>query len=283
MVAEKMAVIIKNAGVNVKQAKKLDYSIISDNKKSSKNTVLDWITPSNTEGLDSVGVRYYNELIQQSETDDIGGNELSSPDNANSSVELIDRGIKYQGVDYIHPAEIDELVKKDLSLKVHEMEVMINEEKEIGYQDGYKEGIAKAEKDYDDKFQELTKLITSIDSAFEIKVKKFETFLTSAIFAAVARVLGDAVINDEDRISMVKNVVKTLKSTKPYVLRVSEYDYKIITGNNAEVRQFNTANIIADNRVELGGCIIETDKGIFDGRLEVQLARLKDVIDSKVV
>ena len=81
---------------------------------------------------------------------------------------------------------------------------------------------------------------------------------------------------------MIQNVVKTIGTLQPYTLRLSEYDYNILSAHNSEMKKFNIKNLISDDRVELGGCIIDTEKGIFDGRLEVQLARLKDVIDSKV-
>ena len=36
--------------------------------------------------------------------------------------------------------------------------------------------------------------------------------------------------------------------------------------------------LVADERVELGGCLIETDGGTLDGRLETQLKRLRDTL-----
>lgn len=38
------------------------------------------------------------------------------------------------------------------------------------------------------------------------------------------------------------------------------------------------AALVADERVALGGCIVETDAGSLDGRLETRLAELKAVL-----
>jgi len=277
-----MALIIKNANIDQYITKKVSYSRTLDSESPSSEPLNEW--------LDDVDLHSANESEISDDSTYSVSNSLDSVNISNETLELkpiqdfevVDEGlaINHLGIKYIHPDRIDEIIEKTLIVKKQELNCLVEEQKEIGYFEGYEEGSEKAKSEYLQKITTLNNLILSIETEFERKVQNTEKLLTDAIFAGVTRILGNA--NDNDRVSMIQNVVKDIGSTKPYILRLSVHDYDLFITSNNDIPHFNTQSIIADDRVELGGCIIETEKGIFDGRLEVQLARLKDVIDSKV-
>lgn len=262
-----MSVIIKNADIDSHQTKKVGYtSIVPDTAKLNDSFEVD-------EGIEFPDIE---ETVTESNDNILPERDIPE------EFEITELGIKHQGLMYIHPNKIDELVAGEVTEKVAELEIIVEQEKKSGFDEGLKNGATAAEEEQADKLEKMEELISSIEKSFELKVADVESILKDAIFTGVTRILGDALINDDERINMVHNVVKTISTSQPYTLRLSEHDYNILNNQKSDMKKFNSKTIISDHRVELGGCIVDTEKGIFDGRLEVQLARLKDVIDSKV-
>ena len=282
-----MALIIKNADVDKHQAKKVNYTTIVTDNNTTANEDADWINAAEAElDNDSSDVNV-EALVDHAKDDNYAEFENPSDDELPQEIdvpefELVEQGIKHQGVHYIHPDILEEMLNEKMTSRITELENLVEERKEEGYQEGYQEGTNKAKNDNESVLDNLAELVSSIENAFEAKTNDLESLITDAIFIGVTRILGEAIVNDNERINMIQNVVKTIGTLQPYTLRLSEYDYNILSAHNSEMKKFNIKNLISDDRVELGGCIIDTEKGIFDGRLEVQLARLKDVIDSKV-
>ena len=266
-----MSVIIKNAEIDTLVTKKVGYLTTPPENNSSQNK---------SETTD------YSELITDF-SDDV---EITADANNDSIVEeefapefeVLELGIKHHDIIYIHPDKIDDLVNEKVLEKKSELEVLVEQEKTSGFDEGVIKGIEATEEKQAENLNKINELILSIEKSFEAKVTDVESLLKDAIFSGVNRILGDSLVNDDVRIEMIRNVVKSISTTQPYTLRLSEYDYNLLNNQDNNIKKFNSKSIISDDRVELGGCIVDTEKGIFDGRLEVQLARLKDVIDSKV-
>ena len=83
--------------------------------------------------------------------------------------------------------------------------------------------------------------------------------------------------------SVVKNVVKQclehIGRSKNIIIRVSSEDYDIIKQQQPEwvdmFESIENIQIVADNAIKNGGCIVETTAGFIDGRISEQLESLK--------
>ncbi len=64
------------------------------------------------------------------------------------------------------------------------------------------------------------------------------------------------------------------------VVRVSPRDHELLAAEGLKPKNgdAHAVELLADERVELGGCLIETGGGTLDGRLETQLKRLRDTL-----
>jgi flagellar assembly protein FliH len=80
----------------------------------------------------------------------------------------------------------------------------------------------------------------------------------------------------------VREAISGVRERERLVVRVSPRDHKLFAGENIAPKNGDAGSIelVADERVELGGCLIETSSGTLDGRLETQLQRLCDTLAS---
>jgi flagellar assembly protein FliH len=96
-------------------------------------------------------------------------------------------------------------------------------------------------------------------------------------FEVVCKVLGQAFTEREAVVFAVREAVRRARDRSRLTVRVSPADFEVIRDHRDKILEGLEAGkveIIADERVELGGCLLETPSGNLDGRLEAQLANL---------
>jgi flagellar biosynthesis/type III secretory pathway protein FliH len=79
----------------------------------------------------------------------------------------------------------------------------------------------------------------------------------------------------------VEEILARVKEGRELTIRVARDDVPVIRKFEGELRealQGRKFEIVADSRVELGGCIVETNTGSLDGRFEVQLRELYETL-----
>jgi flagellar assembly protein FliH len=79
----------------------------------------------------------------------------------------------------------------------------------------------------------------------------------------------------------VTQVLQRLKDDQQVVVRVQPADLDTLTAAKPALSRAlagATLTLVADQRVELGGCIVESTLGNLDGRLEVQLSELYEIL-----
>lgn len=195
---------------------------------------------------------------------------------AKNDLQVVDDGLMYLGQKYIPVDIVDSEVESRILQAQNSMDEAMQEARERGHQEGLASGEEQGLKQYEEKRLALNELLVSINHAYESKVMENETLIVEAIFAAVAKVMGDELGQENGRVALIKNVFNQIKSNRPHLIKVAPADYTLL--ENDDSMYLNDVKIEADDRIESGGCIIETEKGTFDGRLEVQLARLRDTL-----
>ncbi len=194
----------------------------------------------------------------------------------------LDGKIIHQGVTYLSEAAVEELITQRIAAEQEDIAKAAQEQVETAKQQGYEAGCEQGITLYEEQQAELTELVENINKAFETQIHDNMAILQEAVFVGLTRVLGERLSLLDERMAAIKTVINDVATSNPFVLRLSEQDYAALQQNEELRNTLNAERIVSDNRVAVGGCIIETDKGIFDGRLEVQLARLKETIGTEV-
>lgn len=177
--------------------------------------------------------------------------------------------------------EIDlELREKALDFSLKELEVSKTNYKEVIYDDLKHELDVSVSAGYEDKVNKLNVLIDAISDKIKSSINDVEDEIISIVYESVCKVIGTQMKDEKSIISVVREVMKFSQDRMEMVLRVSTDDYEIIKNARDKLSTgiSNRVNIVADELVRYGGCIIETTAGRIDGRLEQQMESLRHVL-----
>ena len=130
---------------------------------------------------------------------------------------------------------------------------------------------------------ELSEMKQKLESEYETKMTNMESEIVDAVIAVFHRVFD---IQFEDKkdilLHLVNNTLMNVEVGKEFHIRVSSANYKFIESHIGDIKEKigNDVNIEVINDMSLGAedCIIETDSGVFNCGIDMELANLeKDI------
>jgi flagellar assembly protein FliH len=146
---------------------------------------------------------------------------------------------------------------------------------EDGYRDGRDSGEKAAQEALAAELKKLQALARSLREAFDQGIAGAEDAMVEIAFAAVCKMLGAAAASEEGVRAMVREALREVRAKEGVVLRVSPRDHAMLHG---ELGALARLEVVADERIAAGGCLVETGGGTLDARLEVQLRQLLDTL-----
>lgn len=113
------------------------------------------------------------------------------------------------------------------------------------------------------------------------QLEHYEDTVVDMVMSAMRQVLGD--LDDKDVITRVVNKALNLVKSQPKViLRVCPAQVEMVEGQLKDIlKQYPSIQFIdiqRDDRLESGDCILETDMGVIDARLDLQLDSIKKTL-----
>lgn len=162
---------------------------------------------------------------------------------------------------------------------------------EQGRQQGVQEGRAQAEQEIDQArraeasralaaneatAKALQALHTQLQQADDALQAKAESLAVDLAWTALTRLLADAAGKREAVAGMVRAVLGETRSQEVVRIGLAAADLRILQAQSPS--EFAAFSLVADARVQTGGCIVETVAGALDGRLETQLQTLRQVL-----
>jgi type III secretion protein L len=131
-----------------------------------------------------------------------------------------------------------------------------------GYDDGYSTGKT-----------EMATQLAELAVKNTNNIKALEDSVVSLVTKALQRVIGEI-----DRKALIVNIVrqalKSMKNQKEAILKVSPQDSQAVRDHLEEIISDGIVDyleVTADSRLQPGTCILETDVGVIDASLEVQM------------
>lgn len=140
---------------------------------------------------------------------------------------------------------------------------------------GYHEGLASA-----------TEWVIKAKEAYQRTMESGKGDLKLLAVKIAEKIIGQALEMDPELISeIVTQAIRTLRQQKNVTLRCNEDDYEVLKkhekGFLEHLGQGGTITLVADPKIRRGGCLVESEIGIVDARLDVQLKTLQKVLMSK--
>jgi flagellar assembly protein FliH len=153
--------------------------------------------------------------------------------------------------------------------------------KNDGYDAGRKSGEIAARKEIDLQINVMQKIGAAAEAAFLHEEEQLQNICVEVIGEALAKIGGALLGSEQAAIGAIKQVLTRVKEGRELTIRVAREDFELVRKLERELSDVLSGRkyeIVADSRVELGGCLVETKLGSLDGRLEVQLRELYETL-----
>lgn len=167
------------------------------------------------------------------------------------------------------------------SILATEITQVYKEAKAEGFEFGRNAAAAATRADTEAQLGLLRDLNESAEMAYQQEQKQLGDICVEVITEAFAKIAGRLLHSEAATIGAVKEVLKRVKDEREVTIRVARDDVALLRAHEGDLVDALTGRkfqIVADSRVELGGCIVESRLGSFDGRLEVQLRELYETL-----
>lgn len=151
--------------------------------------------------------------------------------------------------------------------------------KEEGKKTGYQEGLGQAMQEFDGKKAELEAENQRIREEYEKKRDALESEIVTSVCDVLEKFFcvqfGDS---KELLLHLVDNCLLNIENSKEFLIKVNDEGYSFLQENKAllqeKVGSDVVLDIVRDPVLSEGGCIIETDGGVFDCGLDTQMRNL---------
>lgn len=235
--------------------------------------------------------RMLKKALNEEASDHFEKAEAAPPEQL-SSVEVEETAGPYEPE--ISPEDVAELRRKvdeaeERAGKAERAVAMLQEElqkcraeaREQGYAAGYEESCRKVDAECRENLEAIERVSQGFLGRLDNLVTESEDIIVETIYASVLKIIGEQLIDKESIVKMVRHVAGQLLHTENFIVRLSPPDCDLLKKSRKKLFTENEAasvRLVPDNRIELGGCILESAGGSLDARLEVQLSRLKEVL-----
>lgn len=153
--------------------------------------------------------------------------------------------------------------------------------KKQGMQDGYQEGMQKAGAEAEAVRNEYARKEQELLKQYEQKLEEVEPYLIQQLTEIYEHVF-DVELSQYRNIlqHLITATLRSVEMSDHYLIHVSEQDYSYVSMQKAQIMEDGCVKnagleIVEDRTLGKNECLIETEDGIFDCSLSVQLTELK--------
>ena len=159
-----------------------------------------------------------------------------------------------------------------LSVELAELREAAREE---GYALGHGEAMKEARERVGSSLAALGELNARAEEAFASDAEQLGERCTDIVAEVFFKLAGAQLATREAIVGTVTEVLKRVREERELRIHLSPQDLPVLRSAEAGIAASlpgKRFTLVEDNRIEAGGCIVESALGSLDGRLEVQLA-----------
>ena len=203
---------------------------------------------------------------------------------ADSEAEIIKQAAKNEG----------EQIVKNARDEADEMKVKaVQQGHEEGYKDGHEEGIKAAKQELSDAIKQANakaeKTLQDAKAATADYFVRAEQDIANVVMLAIEKILPQHFLDvPQVVLPIVREAIKNVRDQKEVKVHVAPDNYDIVLMARAEFQGMLTdgtaiLEIVSDESLKQGDCVIETPNGGVDARLLTQIELMKNAIQSVLV
>jgi flagellar assembly protein FliH len=148
-----------------------------------------------------------------------------------------------------------------------------------GHAEGKAEGLLRAREQATEVVHTLESIVSKAEQALQAQIDELGGLCAEVVCVAIAKIAGPVLSMREAALGTVLEVLKRVKDDGELLIRVSAHDLAALQGYANDIERAcggRKFSLVADTRVQAGGCIVDTPLGSLDGRFEVQLRALSE-------
>jgi len=152
-----------------------------------------------------------------------------------------------------------------------------------GYETGQLRAEAETEQETERLLSALSAVISAAESALEQEREALGEDCADIVGEVLAKIAGSVLASREAIVGTVMMVLRRMKNDREATIRVHADDLPVLQLEEEKLAKLfgrSKFTLVADSRVTVGGCIVETSAGSLDGRLDVQLREMCETLRS---
>lgn len=178
---------------------------------------------------------------------------------------------------------------------IRQAEILEQQAREQGYQQGYAKGYADGQQEATQSLfdraneeraafiEDITRFLEYAETQRQQAWEAMEPQILSLIFELSQKVIKQEIEATRTiAVTMIRNVLRRVNQSQTLRIRVHPDDLDMARANREEILTMLDGiphiEIIADRRVDEGGCIVDTDSGSIDARIGTQLSEIAETI-----
>jgi flagellar assembly protein FliH len=156
---------------------------------------------------------------------------------------------------------------------------VLEEAKTKAYREGFTAGTEDAQRALAAQGEAMAALIESLAQSREELLNEVEDDVIAIVFRAVTTIIGNTVAEQAGVVEVVRRVIAQVRDRDGLVVRVSSRDFEVAREASGYGKRLGArVEVVAEPRILPGGCLVESSAGTLDGRLEVQLQSLRELL-----
>lgn len=287
-----MSNLLKRANIISKSERVIDYNEVIKNKLEvlSKELVEHKIdTDGFVNGLEADVVETLVQDTDEANTEQIANDEMAVSNENGPHIGLESNVIKQADLEAIKAqadnimAEANEEASQIIALAKQEAEKIHKD----AYNSGREEGLVDAQ-------EQLNTMSSSLQIEFEEKQQQLKdeydelkqqiepelVEVLTDVFKKVINTISDD--NEEMILNLINSAMHNAEVSKEFIIKVSPDDYKFVVNNQGKIycamAKDVQIEVVEDLTMKKNQCVIESDTGIYDCSLDIQLENLiKDI------
>ncbi|MEW6202606.1 MAG: FliH/SctL family protein, partial [bacterium] len=152
-----------------------------------------------------------------------------------------------------------------------------------GYQAGYTKGKNQSIEEIKNSLNMISRTIEELKAYRSDLLNEARNDIVKMAVNVAERVLHKEIMTDPNSVvSVVKNAIKKVNFKKQFLVHVNPLDLEVLQQQNDEIaallESYELLKFAANPKVEPGGCIIQTESGTVDARVDRQFQEIKEQV-----
>ena len=155
-----------------------------------------------------------------------------------------------------------------------------------GYEEGFAEGLRRAEDQTREQVERLTQIISNALTDHDTMIRSAQKEAAALALAVATKVVNREIKQDPETVlSVVQGALERIPPAERVRVLVNPEDEDLVRERWSEVAGANARglewDLATDPMVGRGGCVIEARSGFVDGRIETQLSKLAEAFEAE--